>query len=332
MTARLKRWWGFWVELFGHKETGTSIAVFRIGVGMVVLYSLLTVASSGLVDVLWVDAKHGGMRHVGGTWLINKLGGPTPGNVWLLFWTGVALSGCVIVGLGGRLATFLLCQVYGGLVGINGDASGGSDSMMLNALWLLTLAKPTATLAVDCWLRERSWTSERLISAWPRYLIILQIIIVYGATGLQKTGMSWTPFGGYSALYFALQDPTWTRFDPGIFSDLYIVTQLATAVTWHWEQFTPVLLLWFYFRYTATPDKPGRLRRWVGRWDLRKPWALIGIGLHAGILLLMNVGPFSLISVAYYVSLWRPDEVEAAVATLRDRVGRTRATVVSDAS
>jgi len=332
MKKRLHRWWMFWVDLFSHQERGTSIAVFRIAVGCVVLYSLWSVAAAGLVETLWVDVKHGGMRHVRGNWFVRKLGGTTPGTVWGLYWAGIVLSGMVIVGVGGRLSTFLLCQVYGALVGINGDASGGSDSMMLNALWLLTLAKPTATLALDCRLRDGGWTSERLISAWPRYLIILQLFIVYGATGLQKTGIAWTPAGGYSALYFALQDPTWTRFDPGIFADLYILTQIGTAITWHWEQLTPILLLWFYFRYTPSPEQPGRLRRWLGRWDLRKPWAIIGVGLHMGILLTMNVGPFSLISMAYYVCLWRAEEVEAAWARLKRRLRRERATVASDAA
>src|SRR5690606_34525291 len=120
------------------------------------------------------------------------------------------------------------------------------------------------------------------------------------------------------------------RFDMAVVADLYWLTQIATAVTWHWEQLTPILLLFFYYRYT--PERPGRLRRWLGRWDLRKPWAAIGAGLHLGILVLMNVGPFSLISVAYYVCLWRPDEWAALSERLQQRLAGTRASLGGDAA
>ena len=50
----------------------------------------------------------------------------------------------------------------------------------------------------------------------------------------------------------------------------------------------------------------GRLRRWVLRYDLRKPFAAIGVGLHLGILALLNVGPFSPISLSYYLCLIPP--------------------------
>jgi hypothetical protein len=146
------------------------------------------------------------------------------------------------------------------------------------------------------------------VSAWPRHLLIFQILFVYTATGLQKTSILWTPAGEYAALYYVLQDPTWTRFDGELFATLYPVTQLATAVTWHWEQLSLGLLLYYYFRQTR--DRPGRLRRWFLRWDLRVAWVAIGIALHIGILVLLSVGPFSLVAMAYYVTLFSPDEVE----------------------
>jgi hypothetical protein len=47
------------------------------------------------------------------------------------------------------------------------------------------------------------------------------------------------------------------------------------------------------------------------RWDLRKPFVLVGVGLHLGILLTLEVGPFSLVSLAYYLALFSPDDREA---------------------
>jgi hypothetical protein len=158
------------------------------------------------------------------------------------------------------------------------------------------------------------------VPAWPRYLFIAQLLVVYGFTGWQKVALSWTPLGGYSALYWVLQDPNWQRADwSALAAWLYPLTQLATALTWHWEQLAPLLLLVYYFR--ATRDRPGRLRALCNRRDLRLPFALVGVGLHVGIGCLMQLGPFSWIALAYYIALWHPAEIEHLWAGLRRRVG-----------
>jgi hypothetical protein len=129
---------------------------------------------------------------------------------------------------------------------------------------------------------------------------------MYTLTGLQKSALVWTPAGGYSALYWVMQDPTWMRFDGAFAAWISPLLRVATAVTWHWEQLSILLLLWFYYR--RTKEKGGRIRNWVLKRDWRIGWALIGVMLHAGILLLMNVGPFSWVSLSFYVLLWRPSE------------------------
>ena len=88
---------------------------------------------------------------------------------------------------------------------------------------------------------------------------------------------------------------------------VYPLTQLGSAVTWVFETFSWLMLLVFYYRYTR--DRPGRLRRAFNRWDLRIPFTVVGAGLHLGIFIAMDVGPFSFVSLAYYVCLWRPEEL-----------------------
>lgn len=316
----MKRWWRFWVELFARRERGTNLAALRMAVGCAVLYSLLSVWAADLVEPLWFDHVHGGLQDANRTWLLDLLGGATPGVIWSLFWIAVGTALCVVVGFGGRIATFTLLQAYAALVATNPNTSGGGDLLITNALWLLTLGAPTATLAVDCRLRTGGWSSDRLVSAWPRYLFVFQLVVVYFAAGIQKTSVHWTPGGGYLALHYVLQEPTWIRWDPTWFEALSPITRVATAVTWHWEQLALLLLLVYYYRYTR--ERPGRLRRLFNRRDLRKPWAFIGIGLHVGILLVINVGPFSLISMAYYLALWTPDELEGGAARLWRRLRR----------
>jgi hypothetical protein len=316
----MKSRWRFWVELFARRERGTSLAALRIGVGCAALYSLLSVAAAGLVEPLWLDQAHGGMQRAHPTWLLELLGVATPGVIWSLFWIAVGTAVCVIVGLGGRVATFVLLQVYAALVASNPNTSGGGDLLITNALWLLTLGWSTASLSLDCRMRTGRWWSDRLVSAWPRYLFVFQLVVVYFAAGAQKTSVHWTPGGGYLALHYVLQEPTWIRWDPAWFETLSPLTRIGTAITWHWEQLAPLLLLVYYYRYTR--ERAGRLRRLFNRRDLRKPWAAIGLGLHVGILLVINVGPFSVISMAYYLALWTPDELEAGAARVWRKLWR----------
>lgn len=299
------RGWTAWVELLSVREPGTTLAWFRMAVGLVMIYSLLSMIAADLVEVMWVDAEHGGLltlstRH----WLIPLLGGRTVTTAWTLVGSGLLLATLVVLGLGGRLTMLLALQVYYALTTASGVLSGGYDTMIVNALWLLVLARSTATLSLDCRLRTGRFTSDALVPAWPRYLVILQLVVVYTTTGLHKLSPVWTPGGDSSALYWVFQEPTWRRFDMTWTASVFPLTQLATAITWWWEVLAPLLLLVYWARHTAA--RGGRVRRVLNRHDLRKAWAAVGVGLHLGILVLLNVGPFSPISLACYLCLIPP--------------------------
>ena len=316
--ARPARWWRFWVTLFARREPATALACFRVATGLVMLYSLLSVGLAGLVDVLWVDHAAGGYAYLGtGNWLLTRLGGPTPAVIHALY--GVSLAGAllVIAGAGGRLSILVTLQAYVAMALVNGDASGGYDLLITNAMWLLVLRDATATLSVRCRRRTGRWTCDVEIPAWPRYLAVFQLLVMYATTGMHKLSADWLPAGGWAALYRVFQDPTWRRFDMQWTAWVYPLTPVATAVTWLFEVTAPLMLVWYYCRYTR--ERPGRLRARIQRRDLRIPFATLGLGLHIGILVTLNVGPFSLATLAYYVCLWHPDELARAAARLRRR-------------
>ncbi len=306
----MKSRWQFWVTLFGRKEQGTSLALFRFAIGLCILYSLLSIAGAGLVGDLWTDVSQGGMRHLGGNWVVILLGGPTPGVIWTLWGIALCTAMACTLGLGGqvvgRVLFLALLLSYNGLITINPLASGGYDLLITNALWILFLAEPNATLSLHARMSEGSFVSDSQVSAWPRYVLIFQLLLMYTLTGLQKSALVWNPGGGYTALYWVTQDPTWMRFDGAFAAWVSPVLRVATAITWHWEQLSILLLLWFYAR--RTEEKEGRLRRWILRRDWRIGWALVGVSLHIGILILVNVGPFSYVSLSFYFLLWRPEE------------------------
>ncbi len=322
----MKRFWRWMVELSSRQEGGTSLALFRIFVSLTLLYSLLSIASADLVTALWVDRSHGGMQSVYENDLMRLLGGATPDVVWLLWTTALLSSLALLAGLWGRLSAFVLLQSYYALYMTNGLASGGYDMMISNALWLLVLGNGTATLSVDCYRRYGTIGSDETVPAWPRYALVWQLTMIYFFTGIQKASAPWTPGGGYTALYYVMHDPTWMRWGGASLADALLpLTRIGTAVSWHWEHSAILLPLVFYYR--ATRDRPGRIRAAFNRFDLRKVWAVLGLSMHVGILTMLNVGPFSLISASYYVSLFAPDEAKRALlrvlpARLSAAVGR----------
>lgn len=313
--------WAAWVRLLDRREPGDALAILRIGVGLVVAGSLIWLAAVGLVDVIWLDRTHGGYRTLERVpHLVRWLGGPTPAVIWGIVVAGIAGGLLVAVGLGGRLSAFVALQAMIALHRLNDEVSGSADVVMTNALWILVLARSTETLSLDCWLKRRRFRSDEEVPAFPRYLVLLQLALIYGSTGLAKLSVHWLPLGGYSAIYYIMQQPAWQRFDMTWVSHAYPVTQLATAVTWLFEITSPLLLVVYYCRRTA--DRGGRLRRWLNRFDLRIPYALTGLSLHVFIFATMVVGPFSHIMLALYVCMWSPAELRAAWARVRAKLGR----------
>ncbi|MEZ4318078.1 MAG: hypothetical protein R3F61_11260 [Myxococcota bacterium] len=298
--------WARWVAFCSRTEAGTSIAVFRIAMGLCVMLTVGWVIAADLVDVIWVDAAYGGMSVVHPSWWVAQLGGPTPAVMRGLAWAGVGAGALLALGLGGRLTALVTLVLVQCTVDINGEAGGSYDELLQNGLWLCVLGPTTTTLSLDCWLRTRRFTSDAPVGVWARYLIVIQLVVMYGSTGLQKLSSYWTPGGDFSALYYILQQPSWHRFDMRWLAYVFPLTQLATAVSWFWEVFAPVWLLAFH--YSATADQPGRARAFFVRWHVREVYALIGLVFHGSLLVLMDVGPFSPISLAFYAALVHPWE------------------------
>ena len=305
----MTRLWRVLVERLAHREPGTPLALFRIAVGLVLGLSLLDLVLSGAAPLVLLDAADGGMvtlqpSNLQWRWLGLA---HTPATVWSLLAGSLGLSVLLVVGLGGRLTALVLLQVCLLLFAINPGAGGGHDKLLTNALWLLVLSPATQTLSLDCRLRSGSWWSVTPVVAWPRYLAVVQLSLVYASTGLQKLGSSWHPWGDWSAVYHSLLLPSWSRWNlEGWLGWLYPFTQLATALTWAWECSFPVVLVCLWHR--STRARAGALRALTNRLELRGGYLAVGLGLHLGIFALMNVGPFSFASLAYYSTLLHHDE------------------------
>jgi len=302
--------------MWARKEVGTSIALFRIGLGLCVVWSIAHLAMLGIPDAVWVDAEFGGYRKLGeGPWLVELLGGATPQVISLLVWLTVGLGLFVTLGIGGRVSVFCLLQSYMALADGNGHAGGSYDELLMNGLWLLVLAPSTATLSVDCWRRTGQWHSDEPVLAFGRYLVIFQLLLMYWTTGLQKVSAFWMPGGDFSALYYILQQPSWQRFDMGWIAPVFAMTQISTAASWFWEVSAPLWLLALW--YDGTRERGGRVRALFCRWRVKWAYFLVGVIFHVTVIAFMEIGPFTFISLAFYSCLITPTEWERVATGLR---------------
>lgn len=305
------------------RERGTTLALFRILLASTTLLSLWILRNEDVFRAIWFTEAAGGLTELKSShWIFGFLGGfsaHSTTTVYHLCWVSALLS---IVGFGGGASVLVCQQCYVALRSLNDNASGGYDSLITVGLLLAAVGQPTTTLSLDCRLLRGAWTSGVRVPAWPRALVVFQLLLMYTLTGIQKIGHSWTPFGGYTAMHYVLNDPTWLRKDlGGLAWSLDFVARIATFVTWHWEQLSFLLLFHWYYRYGNHA-----VGHWFAksfrRWDLRVPWAITGVIMHLGILALLDVGPFSLVSLAYYVCLWGPSTIEDTFSALSARCAR----------
>lgn len=311
--------WGRWVAWLDRRESAHAVALTRMAVGLTLLVTLGDIVAAGVVELLYLPPEHGGFKPISEDhWLIDLLGGATPAAVRGLLWAGIALSASLAMGLGGWLTPLLLLQVTMALFSLHSASGGGHDRVLFNSLFLLIFARGSATWSLDARLRHGVWDRDASVPAWPRALIAYQLVLIYFNTGVQKIGEEWMPWGGLSALYYALQLPEWMRFDASFVADQpwYLLTQIGTAVTLLFEDTSPLLLLAVW--WAETPERPGRLRALSNRLRLRDLYVATGVALHGLIFLTMNVGPFSPAMLSLYFCLYPP----AAYRHLRDRAIR----------
>jgi hypothetical protein len=156
------------------------------------------------------------------------------------------------------------------------------------------------------------------VPAFPRYLMVFQVIVLYFMAGyLKTTGWSYP----YEAVYRSLLRPTCVRWETGLVGYLYPLTQLGTVVTWWWEVSFFIMGLWFLARRGVLGA------RWTARAvrrDLRIPYLGIGLIMHGSLLLMLNIGSFVVFTLCFYLAFVEPEEWSSLARWLRSKV--TRAT------
>ncbi len=165
-----------------------------------------------------------------------------PPFVWAVYSAMLISLGLMILGVWTRWTTILSWILVESVYRYSPVFYTGGDTVVRVFLFLGMFARWGEAYSVDAWRRTRkavlakgatSQPLRRLIPAWPMRLMMLQLCMIYSATGLLKSGKTWADG---TALYFALNlDHFYRAPMTGVATFLHWIGVLpATTILVHW--------------------------------------------------------------------------------------------------
>jgi hypothetical protein len=316
VSNKLSWLWRAWVALWDGVEHPRSLGLVRICLGLVILWDFLEIARLDLVTALFVGQGAGGLSDAATRadppWWVDLFGASVASGR-ALHAVLAASAAAFVLGFFTRVSAVVLVIAWAQFALVLPAADRGIDTLCRDVLLIFWLARSGDWLSIDALRRTGSiWGDGTPIPAWPRRLLMLQIVAMYFLAGIQKTGIHWWPMGHFAALYFILQDPAIARFDFHWLSmqPFFFFTQLSSFVTILFQDTYPVVLL---FRWAKTyPDGPGWFRQWLLRhgW-LEWLWIATGAIFHLLLAATTELGIFPWAMLALYPAWLHPDEWEA---------------------
>jgi hypothetical protein len=292
------------------REPASALALVRIGIAVVLLADYAWIARTGVIDALWSQFPAGyATGHTGWPDVL----GVSPFGLWAIAVIALVM---ILVGIATPVACVGFVLVSAQQAALAPDSESAIDQLFRVVLLVLALSRCNARWSLDAWIARRiGRPMPALVPAWPRYVLLFQLLWMYFSGGTNKSSHDWGPFGGFTALAQALLDPHNGRLDPSLIGALYPITRIATALTITFELTAPLYLLWLY--YAATPDRPGRLRRFANRVRLRWIWLALFVAFELGIAIGLKLGSFPYGMLALWPLLLIPDELERAIQRLK---------------
>ena len=316
------------IELFDEREKPTVLALIRILVALTLVYDLAVVGLLDLPVWLWAPISEGGVSPTAtpeAAWFF-KVFPATAGSATTLY-VGMLVT-AVSLGLGFFTRTsailFVLLSAQSSLLNDVGDR--GIDRMIRIVVLILAFSAAGRAYSIDARIATRFFRGDgALAPAWPRYLILGQLVVMYTAAGLSKSATLWLPWGGNAALYVILNEPIYATMDFGFLEHpvLYFLTQVGTASSRMWELLSFVVLLAAHYR--RTPDGSGRLRAIMNRYPVRSIYVAFGVAFHVLLALTLRLGIFPYSMLAFFPAFYRPDEIDAFFTKIRARLSKARA-------
>jgi hypothetical protein len=303
----LRRAWAAWERFWFAPVSARGLGAMRASLGLLLMVGHLQLwpdldllfGAEGPVPLWAVQLSLPWPRHSA----LDHLGGPLGLRLFHLAGTAVLL--CFTLGYRARLAAWLALLLQVWLYQRDPWYQHGGDRVLRFATLFVALGPSGAALSVDAWLAARRGgpVASALVPALSRRLVQLQLVLIYMHSGFVKAqGRTWHEG---TALYYALSDGQYQRA-PRLVEALLDqawfgwIGRIGTWLTLGWEAGFGLLLPWAPTRALA-----------------------IGMGLlvHGGIGLLLNVGSFVWVMLWCYLALLPPDWVERLGARLAARRG-----------
>ncbi|MBC8069954.1 MAG: hypothetical protein IAG13_16570 [Deltaproteobacteria bacterium] len=276
--------WPRWIAWWFEREDPRPLAVFRIAFAVLVVWDVdglaphfeLLFGADGMFTASEAWAAFG---EVGASGLLGALRGRFS-LLWLVdgaYALPLVLAAfhlaalCLLVGAWTRPAAIVTVLLFDTLMQRNPVFWEGTEFVLRVFGVLLACSRCGATLGVDAWRRRRASgasTPER-VPAWPRRLMLVQLALLFAATGLLKEGEAWRRG---DAVYYALANTHFARVDAealvGIVGASGLV--LATWVGRTIEVLFPLALV-------------GVVARWsVGRFAPLRGWRALAMRVGSG--------------------------------------------------
>jgi hypothetical protein len=294
----VRRLGGTWDRFWFAPEPTSTLAVFRIAFGLVVLG--WAVSLTGDLEAFYskhgIQPLHPTDQGLGVWGLLNSFDS-YPAAVALCL-ALVVSSLCVVVGYRTRLATFV---VFCGLLSFERRVpsvfNSGDGLLRILALFLM-LAPAGASLSVDRWrtARDRFWEFPAR-APWALRLIQIQLSAVYlGSVWEKLHGAPWTHG---TAVSYSMQIADFQRF--GV-PDLLTHSMLFSSVMSYWTLAVELMIGILVWNRTARPLV-----------------LALGVGLHLGIDLTLRIGFFSAAVLTAYLVFLSPAAASAGVLATRER-------------
>ncbi len=286
-----------WNAFFFGPVSARPLGVVRILFGLVALYNLALCAVE--IDY-WYSGE--GLLRGDESWVIAGLFQPSilqfyqdPITVRILFAVTALTAVFLTIGWRSRLMSILF---YLGMLMIHNRnlvSSSGADVLLLVFAFNLMLSPCGAAYSVDSWLasRKRGTQAEPIIIPWALRLIQIQISLVYTMAAVLKCGGDLWLNG--SALHYVINNTEVTRFDLSFLSQYPVLINLMTYMALGME-FSLAFFLWFK--------------------AARPLIIVIGIMLHAGITVTINIPIFAELMWIGYIAFLTPGELDAALRAL----------------
>jgi hypothetical protein len=286
-SSLVSRWEAYWFRPIPPH----SYALLRIAFGAL---GLLTLVGLTPVDLFWpLD----GITPVAETGMRGAIADAGLGTIlgWVAFGLLVAAFTAMTVGYNSDVAV-LLC-----LVGVilqhhwNRFPLSSAHVVMVDVLFCLVWTQTGRVWSVDAiWKRRRGLDADADAAGlpiWPLRLLMYQVAVIYGCSGLWKF-----MYGGWrdgQAVHWSVNLNAFHRLPWPLPAEAGLLLAGLTWFTLFFELAFPVLVV---FRRT-------------------RPLALIlGVLLHVGLLLMLELGPFSYLMIASYIAFLDPYKTEQRVA------------------